>query len=173
MSNQPEVSNSSNSNLSIENFLFVFTPVKPDTKCLCDISLKIGVRIISILVILGSYALFMEALYQNDWFDLIWDIIATITLLVIGVYTFISTINLKYDYAMVGNVTFSILFMIKLLKCLIEGALMLLSFINPFGEDFFHVKTVLYLLGEGIGLVIDLYFIWVVYCFMISLKNKE
>lgn len=172
MSNKDEVANSNNSNLSVDNFLFVFTPVKPDKNCLCGISLKIGVRIISILVIIGTYPLFMEALHQNEWVDLIWDIIVTITLLIIGLYTFISTINLKYDYAMVGNATFSMLFMIKLLKCLIEGTLILLSFINPFGEDFFHVKTVLYLLGEGISLVIDLYFIWVVYCFMISLKNK-
>ncbi len=68
----------------------------------------------------------------------------------------------------VGRISAAVL----LIKCILEGALMLLSFINPFGEDFFRVKTVLYLLGEGIGLIVDIYLIWIVYCFMISLKKK-
>lgn len=157
---------------SKENFLFVFKPTKPDEECLCSLSLKNGVRVIGIMVLLGSFGIFAGSLSHPDWFDTIWDLLLTIAFLIIGIYSLISTFNMKLEYATVGCIAYSLLFYCELIKCILEGTLMCLSFINPFGEDFFRVKTVLYLLGEGIGLIFDIYFIWILYCFMISLKNK-
>lgn len=158
--------------ISKENFLFVFKPTKPDEECLCSLSLKNGVRIIGILVLVGSFGIFTGSFNHLDWFDTIWDLLLTIAFLIIGIYSILSTINMKIEYATIGCIAYSIVFYCNLIKCILEGALMLLSFINPFGEDFFRVKTVLYLLGEGIGLIVDIYLIWIVYCFMISLKKK-
>ena len=161
---------SSDTTASTDKFLFLFNPDVDDT-CVCGISHKIAVRIVSVFLILASLNEFFEALGQGKLWTLLWNVFFAIFFLSIAFFAFLSTINEKYEYANVANIVYSIVYIIKLLTYLLKVVFVVLGFVNPFGESFFKLKGVLSLVGEGLYLILLLYFVYILYCFTSKLKN--
>ena len=98
---------SSDTRASTDKFLFLFNPDVDDT-CVCGISHKIAVRIVSVFLILASLNEFFEALGQGKLWTLLWNVFFAIFFLSIAFFAFLSTINEKYEYANVANIVYSI-----------------------------------------------------------------
>ena len=56
------------------------------------------------------------------------------------------------------------------LEYIAKSVLIILGLVNPFGDSFFELKGIWYIIGEGVYLFILLYFIWIIYCFRHHLK---
>ncbi len=154
-------------NVSDEKFLFLFSP-EISEECICGCSQKIGVQIISFLLLLGSIGRFLESLSKNGLFDMIIDICISVFFLLVAFFMFYSTISLKYEHAYIGYIVYSIIW---ILNCLVYccNSIMILFYclIN------LNTENLGYILGEGINLAISLYFIWIIYCFTMNLKKGK
>lgn len=155
---------------NLDKFLFVFTPTKPDEECVFKIPLNIGVRIISIVLLISSLLEFIDALGKNEIWNLIIDVFFSVFFLVIAFFSFMSTINKNYDYSNVSYIVYAIIYIIKVIEYLAKSVLIILGLVNPFGDSFFELKGVWYVIGEGVYLLVLLYFIWIIYCFRCHLK---
>lgn len=160
-------------NPSEEKFLFVCTVRQVDKESFCGISLKIAVRIISVVALISSGFQIFDAIHVSKIFNMIWAICLSVFFLIISFYTLMSTINNKYSYCQMGYYVFAILFLLKTLYYLVNTILFIIGFFNPFGSGFFEIKGLAYTIGEGVILVFYCYFVWVIYCFMIELKHHN
>ena len=155
-----------------EKFLFVFTPSKVDTECIAGLSLKNGVRIlVAILLYEGLYSL-------NQSFDtkyttkFIFRLIAGICYLCVACLTCYITFNENIKLAKISYVINCILFIFEIIYYLVKSFLRLFEFINPWDGDFLSLKKILYIFGDLAYLFILLYFIYVLFCYIISLKRS-
>ena len=155
---------------NLDKFLFVFTPTKTDDECIFKIPLNIGVRVISIVLLISSLLEFLDALGKNEIWDLIIDVFFSVFFLVIAFFSFMSTINNNYDYSNVSYIVYALIYIIKVIEYIAKSVLIILGLVNPFGDSFFELKGIWYIIGEGVYLFILLYFIWIIYCFRHHLK---
>ena len=158
-------------NPSDDKFLFVFSP-EVEEDCLCGLSQKMTVRIISIIALLSAITSFLSALGKSELLDMIIDIIFSAIFIAIAFFSFYSTINLKYEYANVGYLCYSILWIISFFCYCYKSLKILFAFLNIFGKDFL-TEGISYIFTQGIILAIYLYFIWILYCFTINLKKGK
>ena len=154
-----------------EKFLFLVTPEKVDTECIGGITLKNGVRILSIIVFyeaLSSLALALDTNYNSKF---IFRLIIFIFYFCIGCLALYSTFNDSYSLAKISYIILCILFILETFFYLIKCAIRLIEFINPWDGDFLKIKQIIFILGKLAYLFIFLYFIYVLYCYIISLKK--
>ena len=62
-------------------------------------------------------------------------------------------------------------FILETIFYLVKCTIRLIEFINPFDGDFLKLKTIIFVFGQLAYLFIFLYFIYVLYCYIISLKK--
>ena len=156
-----------------EKFLCISTPGKIDEECFFGISLKNGVKILSILVLVHVISTFMDILSPGTLLKLLFYIITFVILIVIAVYAYYSAVNDNYAYAKLAYFSLGVVFAYQALVYTVKSALKLLEFIKPWGSDFFNMNILVYILGNGVYLFIILYFVWVMYCYMLSLKGPS
>ena len=156
-----------------EKFLFFFTPEKIDTECIGGITLKNGVRILSVIVFyeaLSSLAVLFETEYT---YKFIINLLFFIFYLSIGCLAFISTFNNSISLSKISYTILCILFIVEALFYLVKCAVRLIEFINPFDGDFLKLKIIIFILGKLAYLFIFLYFIYVLFCYTVSLKKTS
>jgi len=154
-----------------ENFLFFFKPTKIDEDGFCGLEKKISVRIISLITLFSACCSFISALGKDNIFLLLWDLLISVFFLIVAFFTFYSTINLKESYANIGYVVYSILWIINFSVIICETIYYLFAFLFPFSNYFFSLRILIYIFCEWFGLILFLYLLWIVFCFMISLKK--
>ena len=156
-----------------EKFLFFFKPDKIDTECIGGITLKNGVRILSVIVLyesLTSIANLFEAKYTSKF---IINLIFFICYLCIGSLALFSTFNDSISFAKIAYILVCILFILEAFFYILKCAIKLLEFINPFDGDFLKIKILIYILAKLAYLFIFLYFIYVLFCFIFELKKSS
>ena len=156
-----------------EKFLFLVVPEKIDTECIGGITLKNGVRILSVIILyeaLSSLSLMFDTKYYTKY---LFYLLFFICYLGVTSLAFISTFNDSFSLAKMAYIVLSILFILKVLFYLLKCAIRLIEFINPWDGDFLKLKLIIYILGNLAYLFVLLYFIYVLYCFMISLKKSN
>lgn len=153
------------------NFLFFFKPSQIDNQCIFNIPLKTGVQIISIILILASLDEFFDALSEQSYFLLVWNLLLSIFFLTVAIFSFLSTINQNYSYANISYIIYAITWYVKAVEFIYETIKHFIEFINPGGTKFFHLSYLVDIISDALYLLILLYFVWVVFCYSINLKN--
>ena len=154
-----------------DKFLCIFTPAKIDSECYFGIPLKTGVQVLSLIVLIHAISAFMDVLSPGTLWRLIVYIIVFIILLGTACYTFVSTMNEKYSYAKTAYIVLGLIFVYQAIVFICKSLLRIVEFITPWDGDFLNMNSLVYILGYGVYLFITLYFIWVLYCYMLSLKG--
>ena len=155
---------------STDNFLFFFNP-EVSTETICGLTQNISVKIIGIISLICSISYFLSTFSGEFFFDGLYELLLCILCLIIAFYSFYSALNENSDYAKIAYFASVILFFIFFIEFFFETLYDIFRFINIFGDEFFNIKDILSDVAEGLSLLFLLYLIWIVYCFMINLKN--
>ena len=87
-------------------------------------------------------------------------------------YTILSTIKDNYEYARMSYLISAVLFLLYALKYVLKSFIKTIKFITPWEKDFLRLDFLAYIFGYGILLFIILYFVYVLYHYMLELKNQ-
>ena len=182
MLSEPNIENSNNNydvkldewkDPSQEKFLFCIVPDKVDTQCIAGLSLKNGVRILSgILLYEALYSLNQswDTKYTSKFiFRLLLGLFYLCTACLICYITFKENLS----YTKIAFIIVEVLFILEFLYYLLKSFLRTFEFINPWDGDFLNLKNILYIVGDLAYLFVFLYFIYVLYCFLVSLKSSS
>ena len=182
MLSEPNIENSNNNydvkldelkDPSQEKFLFFIVPDKVDTQCIAGLSLKNGVRILSgILLYEALYSLNQswDTKYTSKFiFRLLLGLCYLCTACLICYITFKENLS----YTKIAFIIVEVLFILEFLYYLLKSFLRTFEFINPWDGDFLNLKNILYIFGDLAYLFVFLYFIYVLYCFLVSLKSSS
>ena len=178
--NEPNIENDNNNfevkldelkEPSQDKFLFCIVPDKVDTECFAGLSLKNGVRILSGILLyeaLYSLAQSWDTKYTSKF---IFRLILGICYLCIACVVCYITFYENVSYTNISLIVVEILFILELLYYLLKSFLRIFEFINPWDRDFLNLKNLFYIIGSLAYLFVFLYFIYVLYCYLVSLKR--
>ena len=158
---------------SDDKFLFFFTPVNLDDKFLFGITPKTYVQIFAIITLIQAISSFLDIFSPNSFWLFLVAIIAFVVYFVVALYAFLATTKENYYYAKVSYLIVSVLFLIAALKYLCKSVIKAIEFITPWDGDFLRLDFLVYVFGYGIYLFIYLYLIYILYRYMIQLKNPS
>ena len=156
-----------------EKFLYFFTPGKLDQQCLFGFSLKTGVKVFSIMILCHAINVLMDLIHPGTLWNFLMYSIVFITFIFIAAYSFYSTINENYIFVKFSYIIIGLIFAYQTIKYGCKSILRFIAFITPWGKYFFNMNLFVYVLGKGIYLFIGLYFIWILYCYMLSIKGAN
>ena len=159
-----------NMDFSQDNFLFFFK-INTEEETMCGLSQSMTVKIISIFALLFAISFFIDTLNGDFFFDGFYKLILCILYLVIAFYSFYSTINQNDNYAKIGYLISAILWIYYFILFLFDFLFDLFKFINIFGDDFLKIKELFHDVGQCCLLLIFLYFVYILYCYQVNLKN--
>ena len=171
--NQNEIQLEDMNGSNDEKFLFFFKPDKIDNECVGGISLKNGVRVLSVIVLLKAFTSFSNIFESKFTTNFIISLLFFICYLCIGLFALISTFNDSLSLAKIAYKLICIFFILEAFVILLVSLIILFAFINPWDGDFFNLKILLAIIWKIVYLFIYLYFIYVLYCFISELKRSS
>ena len=155
-----------------EKFLFFFKPDKIDKECIGGISLKNGVRVFSVIVLIKAFTSFSNIFeLKFNITNFIISLLFFICYLFIGSFALISTFNNNLSLAKIAYKLICIFFILEALVILLVSLIIFFAFINPWDGYFFNLKILLSIIWKIVYLFIYLYFIYVLFCFISELKR--
>lgn len=157
--------------LQDEKFLGFFEPFKIDEELYFGLSLKTGVQILALLVLIHSLSALVDIFKPDSFWGLLIDIILFVVLFATALYAYFSTVRENYGYAKVAYVVLCVIFAYQAIVYICKSLLKIIEFITPWDGDFLNLNFLVYIFGYGVYLFIVLYFIWVLYCYMRSIKG--
>ena len=101
------------------------------------------------------------------------NIVIFLIYLVIGAYALLSTIKNDYSFAKVSYLIAAALFLLNAIKYVCKSVIKVIEFITPWDGDFLRLDFLVYIFGYGIFLFIILYLIYVLYHYMLELKQSN
>ena len=168
--NEIEIKDKEDQQNKSEKFLFLFeTNIIDDT--FYGFSLKTIVRIISIFTLLVSITEFLNIFDNKTFLKVIYDLLISVTFLIITYFIFDSTIEMNINYAYLGYFIYSIIWIFLLIKYLLQASLMLVGYLNPYENDFLRLKLITYVFIEAFIIGIYLYFVWILFCYYVNVKR--
>jgi hypothetical protein len=172
-SNEKLEENYNNQTKSNEKFLFVFSPDHTAQEFCCGCSLKTGAFIISILQIISSLSSFTTALNLGSNFTLLTSGLVFLAYFSAGWLAYLSSINKDYKNCYTAYIIYAVIFLINLMDSLIISLLIFTGLYHPFYDLNCIRAFLLYMTSNIIVNTIQLYFVWIIYSFAISLKEKN
>ena len=154
---------------SQEKFLFCIVPDKVDNQCIAGFSLKTGVRILSAIILYEALYSFVQSWDSKYTSKFIFRLIIGICYLCIASLICYTTFNENAQLIKISYIIVCVLFILEFFYYLLKSFLRLFEFINPWDGDFLSLKNVLYIFGDLAYLFIFLYFIYIQYCYLVSL----
>lgn len=165
---------SSNIQTNDEKFLFFFDPkIMDEKKFLFGLSLKTGVQIFSVILLIQAITSFFDIFKPSSFIMFFVNIFAFIIYFAAAAYAFLSTIKDNYSYARVSYLIVSVLFLLVAVVYVCKSVIKIIEFITPWDGDFLHLDFLEYIFGYGVLLFIILYLIYVLYHYMLELKNPS
>ena len=174
-----------------DHFLFFFEPKLMDVKrFLFCLSLKTGTQIFSVIMLIQAISSFLD-IFSGSFLGFFAKIIAFGFYFVAGFYTLVSTLKDEYLFARVGYLFISIVFLFEYLFARVgylfisivflfnafyfvcKTFIDVIEFITPWDSKFLQLGFLIDFFGYGIFLFIYLYMIYVLYHFMLELKNPN
>ena len=155
-----------------EKFLFFFEPKLMDEKrFLFGLSLKNGVQVFSVISLIQAINSFFDIFNPGYFLMFFVNIVIFVIYSVNTFYTILSTIKDNYEYARMSYIISAILFLLYAIKYVIKSFIKTIKFITPWEQDFLRLDFLAYIFGYGMLLFIILYFVYVLYHYMLQLKN--
>ena len=162
----------SNMGLKDEKFLFFFDPkIMDEKKFLFGLSLKTGVQIFSAILLIRSITLFFDIFSPTSFLMIFKNIIGFLIYITAAVYSFLSTIKNNYSFAKLSYLIVSCLFLLFSIIYVCNSIIKIFGFITPWDGDFLHLNFLENIFGYGALLFIILYLIYILYHYMLELKN--
>ena len=156
-----------------DHFLFFFEPKLMDVKrFLFCLSLKTGTQIFSVIMLIQAISSFLD-IFSGSFLGFFAKIIAFGFYFVAGFYTLVSTLKDEYLFARVGYLFISIVFLFNSFYFVCKTFIDVIEFITPWDSKFLQLGFIIDFFGYGIFLFIYLYMIYVLYHFMLELKNPN
>ena len=156
-----------------DHFLFFFEPKIMDVKrFLFCLSLKTGTQIFSVIMLIQAISSFLD-IFSGSFLGFFAKIIAFGFYFVAGFYTLVSTLKDEYVFARVGYLFISIVFLFNSFYFVCKTFIDVIEFITPWDSKFLQLGFLIDFFGYGIFLFIYLYMIYVLYHFMLELKNPN
>ena len=156
---------------SQDKFLFCIVPDKIDTECIAGLSLKNGVRILSGILLYEALFSLSQSWDTKYTSKFIFRLFLGICYLCIACVVCYITFNENVSYTTIALIVVEVLFILELLYYLLKSFLRIFEFINPWDGDFLNLKNIFYIIGNLAYLFVFLYFIYVLYCYLASLKR--
>ena len=155
-----------------EKFLFFFEPrLMDEKKFLFGFSIKNGVQLFSVISLIQAINSFFDIFRPANFIMFFVNIVIFAIYSVNTFYTILSTIKDKYEYARMSYLISATLFILYALKYVLKSVIKTIKFITPWESDFLRLDFLAYIFGYGILLFIILYFVYVLYHYMLELKN--
>ena len=156
-----------------DHFLFFFEPKLMDVKkFLFCLSLKTGTQIFSVIMLIQAISSFLD-IFSGSFLGFFAKLIAFGFYFVAGFYTLVSTLKDEYLFARVGYLFISIVFLFNSFYFVCKTFIDVIEFITPWDSKFLQLGFIIDFFGYGIFLFIYLYMIYVLYHFMLELKNPN
>ena len=155
---------------SQDKFLFCIVPEKVDKECIAGISLKNGVRILSVILLYKALYSLLQAWDTKYTSKFIFRLLLGLCYLCISCLSCYSTCNDNLNYSKISFISAEILFILEFLYYLFKSFLRIFEFVNPWDGDFLNLKNIIYIIGDLAYFLVFLYFIYIQYCYIISLK---
>ena len=156
-----------------DHFLFFFEPKLMDVKrFLFCLSVKTGTQIFSVIMLIQAISSFLD-IFSGSFLGFFAKIIAFGFYFVAGFYTLVSTLKDEYLFARVGYLFISIVFLFNAFYFVCKTFIDVIEFITPWDSKFLQLGFLIDFFGYGIFLFIYLYMIYVLYHFMLELKNPN
>ena len=155
---------------SDDKFLFCIIPEKVDKQGIAGLSLKNGVRFLSAILLYEALYSFIQSWDSKYTSKFIFRLIAGICYLLTSCLCCYSTFSDNIQYGKISFIFAEVLFILECLYYLLKSFLRIFEFINPWDGDFLSLKNIIYIIGDLAYLLIFLYFIYLQYCYLVSLK---
>ena len=149
-----------------KKFLFFFKPNSIDNECIGGISLVNGIFIFAAVSLLLAISNCMDIFNSELFLEKFGYIFLTGIFAIICVCSFFAALKENITLARISYILAGILFILAAVKFLCKSILKIIEFINPWDGDFLQLDFLIYILGRGLLLLIYLYFIWILFCFI-------
>ena len=151
-------------------FLFIKKPTKLESECIFDIPLKTGVLIIGIIHILHGLQEFTESYVDLSALKAIYEFCISLGLIISGILCIYSVLSASILFLKWSYIIGSILFIFETVNFCLLSLYDLFMFFN-FGENnFLNVRIILAIFMKGGHMIVWLYFLWIMYCYLSQLK---
>ena len=171
--NNPPLIKPRSSNTDKDKFLFYFQPNDLAIDCCCGCSLKTGVQIIAIIFIIGALSNFFAALKMTSVTDLVISSISFLLYFAAGVCILYSSMTFNFVYARTGYYIYAVIFIISLLDNVIVLLFIFSGNYRPLGKESAFRTGLIFLSAILITASINLYMVWIIFCYSIHLKHKR
>jgi hypothetical protein len=161
------------SNPDKDKFLFFMEPNKLAVDCCCGCSLKTGVQIIAILYITAALSNFFTTIKMATLTDIAFSGFSFLLYFIAGVSILYSTMTFDFIYAHTGYFIYAVIFIVMLVDNLIVLILIFAGIYKPLGSTDQFRTGLLFLSAILITMAIQLYMVWIVFCYSIHLKHKR
>ena len=156
-----------------EKFLFFFDPEIVDEKFLFGLSLNTGVYIFGIFALIQVLSSLFKIFDPDSFWMFVISIFLFAFYLVIAFYAFLGVINKNYQYLKISYLVVSFIFIIEAIIYVLKSLYRIIEFISPWEREFLQLKFLIYVFGYGVYLLIFLYLIYILYKYMLQVKNGQ
>ena len=154
-----------------EKFLFFFDPEIVEQKFLFGLPFKTGAYIFSTVICIQALSAFFNIFRPESFWLFLVYIVAFLVYFTIAFYGFLGAMKDNYHYIRVSYLIIAVLFLIEALRYVCKSIYKTIEFITPWDGDFLRLDFLVYVFGYGIYLFLYLYLIYILYRFMLQLKN--
>ncbi len=172
MSHQNNDIDLSRGNNTKESFLFIYTPKKLSIDSFCGCSLRSGIKIVSGLLLFISISNFYTVLKEEILTEILFSTILSIFYFSAAIYLFLSTIYLDYNYAKIGYIIFTFIFIVDTIDFLFAEIFMIHGDFQ-INVDYPVLMEIIFFIFGFFTMIIELYMLWICFCFMVHLKLKR
>jgi hypothetical protein len=172
MSLQIQETELSRGNTSKDTFLFIYTPKYLSIDSFCGCSLRAGIKIVSGFLLFIAISSFYAVLKEDKLTEIIFSSILTFFYLTASIYLFLSIIYLDYKYSRIGYIIYSIIFLIDTFDFLFVECFMISGVLEVNISYPILMEIIFFIIGL-IVILIELYMLWISFCFMVHLKLKR
>ena len=161
------------SNPTKEKFLFCFIPSTLDIDSFCGCAIRSGIKISSAILAFISISNFYTVIKEDTLIEELTSIILSILYLTAAYFLFTSSVNLEWSYAKIGYYITVSIFIIDTIDFIIVGFLILFGYYYPFDNEFYSMMVLFFLIFGFLAIIVELYIIWLSFCFTVHLKLKR
>ena len=162
----------SRGNSSKDSFLFCYTPKTLSIDAFCGCSLRSGIKIVSALLLFIAITNFYTVLKEEKLHEMIFSTILSIFYFTTSIYLFLSTIYLDYQYAKIGYIFFIFIFLVDTIDFFIAETFIVYGIFHIYSTYPFLMECLFFFTGL-FTMFIELYMLWISFCFMVHLKLKR
>ena len=155
-----------------EKFLFFFTPKKVDLESCCGFSLRSGIKLVSIYLLIAAIYYFCSILKEESWIEIILSILISLCYLISAFYLYLSTIYLEYSYCKIGNIIYTLIFYFDIINCFIVSIRISTNQIYLLFNSII-ITQIIFLIMQFISILIELYMLWIGFCYLVHIKMER